>query len=99
MPVDARALQPQVHHSANRTFDRTTADRQLQRGHSRVVHPTFAPVPFEVVALPFQRLAGARTTHGIDRRLHLLEPSFEQAAPLATDPRLTLRRRPAPLQG
>ena len=57
---------------------------------TRRVHPTFAAVPFEVFALPFQRLAGAATTHGIDRRLHLLDPSFEQAAPLAANPRLTL---------
>src|SRR3954463_5121184 len=99
MPVDARPFQSQVHHTANRTLDRTTADRQLRRRHARVVHPTFATVPFEVVALAPQRLAGTRTTHGIDRGLHLLEPSLEQAAPLAPDPRLTLRRRPAPLQG
>src|SRR3954449_7982172 len=99
MPVDARPLQTQVHHAANRTLDRTTADRQLQRRNPRVVHPTFAAVPLEVVALPSQRLAGTGTTHGIERRLHLLGPSFQQASPLATDPRPALRRRPAALQG
>src|SRR3954469_5663895 len=99
MPVDARPFQSQVHHTANRTLDRTTADRQLQRRHARVVHPTFATVPFEVVALALQCLAGTRTTHAIDRGSPLLEPSLEEAAPLATDPRLTLPRRPAPLQG
>src|SRR6185437_10713651 len=50
-------------------------------------------------ALPFQRLAGAATTHDIDRRLHLRDPSFEQAPPLAADPRLALGRTPAALQG
>src|SRR4051794_30148312 len=77
MPVDRRPLQSQVHDSAKRTLDCTTADRQPHRRHSRVVHPTLAAVPLEVVAFPFQRLAWPGTTRAIDRRLHLLEPTLE----------------------
>src|SRR5262249_43036284 len=99
VPVDARPLQSQVHDTANRTLDRTTADRQLQLGDLSVVHPTLSTVPFEVFTLAPQRLAGTGTAHGLDRCLHLLDSSFPQATPLASDPRLTLRRRPAALQG
>ena len=60
---------------------------------------SYPPFRLKYSRSPFQRLAGAATTHGIDRCLHLIDPSFEQAAPLATNPRLTLRCRPAPPQG
>src|SRR5512135_3734818 len=99
LPVDARPLQPQVHHAANGTLDRSTADRQLRLHNPRVIHPPFPNVPFEIITLSFQRLAGAGATHGVDRRLHLVDLTFQQPSPLATDPRLTLLHRPAPSQG
>src|SRR5512142_3287946 len=99
VPVDTRPLQPQVHHSADRTLDRTTADRHLQRRDPRVIHPSLLTIPLEVRTLPFQRLARARATEGVDRRLHLDHLSLQKTSPLATNPRLTLRSRPASRQG
>src|SRR5512147_2868234 len=39
VPVDTRPLQPQVHHTSDRTLDRATADRQLQLRDPCIVHP------------------------------------------------------------
>src|SRR5512135_3192364 len=99
VPVDTWPLQPQVHHSADRTLDRTTADRHLQRRDPRVIPPTLLTIPLEVRTLPFQRLARARATECVDRRLHLDHLSLQKTSPLATNPRLTLRSRPASRQG
>src|SRR5512147_1625498 len=99
VPVDTRPLQPQVHHSADRTLDRTTADRHLQRREPRVIPPTLLTIPLEVCTLPFQRLARARATACVDRRWHRDDLSLQKTSPLATNPRRTLRSRPAPLHG
>src|SRR5512135_2563912 len=52
VPVEARPLQPQVHHTADRTLDRATANRHLQRRDPCVIHPTLTRVPLEVITLP-----------------------------------------------
>src|SRR3954447_4808967 len=98
VPVETRPLQPQVHHSADRALDRTTADRHLRRRQPPVIQPTLRTIPLEVRTLPFQRLACAPATEGVDRRLHLNNLSLQETSPLATNPGLTLGSCPAPLQ-
>src|SRR3982750_4247968 len=99
MPVDTCPLQPQVHHSADRALDRSTADRHLRRRQPPVIQPALLTIPLEIRTLPFQCLAWAPATEGVDRRLNLGDLSLQETAPLATDPGLTLRSRPASLQG
>src|SRR5512146_2977637 len=72
VPVDTSPLQPQVHHTSDRTLDRATADRQLQRRDPCIGHPLLTRVPLEVVALALQCLARAGATHLVDGRLDVV---------------------------